>query len=142
MGNLNPRRVTRREHIVDNYHGTNVADPYRWLEDDTAPEVQQWMEEQNGDFQTYINGFDIRQKFTDRITGLMNYAKCGLPAEVEGVYYTWRNDGLQNQHVLYRSDNIDEIGDVILDPNTLKEDGTVSIKFRTFSPQGKYMAYG
>ena len=142
MSSLKPRKTTRRELIIDNYHGTNVADPYRWLEDDTSPEVQQWMAEQNSDFENYANSYNIRAELKTRLTQLWSYAKSGVPDLVNGIYYTWRNNGLQNQSVLYRSNNLDETGEMVFDPNTLSEDGTVAVISRAFSPKGSYFAYG
>lgn len=139
--NLKPRRVTRRELVIDNFHGTPVADPYRWLEDDIAPEVKKWTDEQNSDFDAYISGFDFRAQIKDRLTALWHYEKAGTPQYVEGKYYTWRNNGLQNQNVLYVSSNLDDIGEVVLDPNGLSDDGTVAVINRSFSPTGRFMAY-
>jgi len=141
MSNLKQRRTTRRELVVDNYHGTQVADPYRWLEDDTAPEVQQWMQEQNSDFEDYIQGHNTRQHLTSRLTELWHYEKAGVPHFSGGFYYTWRNNGLQNQNVLYRSPNFSEVGELIFDPNMLSEDGTVAVMTSAFSPGGNYLAY-
>ena len=141
MNALSPRRETRRVNVIDNYHGIKVADPYRWLEDDTCPEVQKWMEEQNGDFENYISSHSIRKEFKSRLTELWDFPKSGVPQFVEGVYYTWRNDGLQNQNVLYRSPNPKELGEVVLDPNLLSEDGTVAVVTTSFSPKGRYLAY-
>ena len=141
MNTLTPRRETRRDVVIDNFHGTSVADPYRWLEDDTCPEVQKWMEDQNADFEKYISGHNIRHDFKSRLTALWDYAKATVPHVVEGTYYTWRNDGLQNQQVLYRSSDPKEVGEVILDPNLLSSDGTIAVTTTTFSPKGRYMAY-
>ena len=142
MSDLKLRRTTRRELIVEDFHGVKVADPYRWLEDDTCPEVQKWMEEQNGDFEKYISGYPVRNEIKERLTKLFDYAKSGVPHVVEGVYYTWRNSGLQPQPVLYRSSNPKDMGEVVLDPNLLSEDGTVAVVTTAFSPKGKYLAYG
>ena len=141
MNALTPRRVTRRDKVIDDYHGTKVSDLYRWLEDDTCPDVQKWIAEQNGDFEEYISGHSIRKEFKSRLTELWDYPKSGVPRFVEGAYYTWRNDGLQNQHVLYRSSHPKELGAVVLDPNQLSEDGTVAVVTTAFSPKGKYLAY-
>ena len=141
MKNLPNRRQSRRELVVDNYHGTPVADPYHWLEDDTAPEVQQWVREQNSDFEAYIGKSDTRDAIKSRLTDLWHYAKASPPEYRAGYYYTWRNDGLQNQPVLYRSPNLEDIGEVVLDPNTLSDDGTVAVIARSVSPNGNYFAY-
>jgi len=141
MNPLTPRQITRRVNVVEDYHGTKVADPYRWLEDDACPEVQQWTQEQNDEFVKYISGFNVREQFKSRLTDLWNYPKSGVPRLVEGTYYTWRNDGLQNQSVLYRSSDPKEMGEIVLDPNTLSSDGTVAVSGVSFSPKGSYMAY-
>jgi len=141
MKSLPNRRQSRRELVVDNYHGTPVADPYRWLEDDTAPEVQQWVRDQNSDFEAYISGCEMRNSIKSRLTDLWHYAKASPPQYRAGYYYTWRNNGLQNQPVLYRSPNLEEVGEIVLDPNTLSEDGTVAVIARAVSPDGNYFAY-
>ena len=141
MKNLPERRLSRRELIVDDYHGTPVADPYRWLEDDTSPEVKQWVSDHNSDFQSYIGSTSTRDELKSRLKDLWHFAKASLPEFSAGYYYTWRNNGLQNQPVLYRSPNLNEIGTVVLDPNTLSEDGTVAVITRALSPDGNYFAY-
>ena len=141
MKTLPKRRETRRELFYDNFHGTIVADPYRWLNDDTAPEVKQWMDEQNSDFADYINDFDARNNFKDRLTDLWNYERSSVPRKAGGFYYAWHNNGLQNQNVLYRSSNPCETGEMVLDPNTLSDDGTVAVNTFSFSGNGRYLAY-
>ena len=141
MSVLSPRKETHRDKVIDNYHGTMVADPYRWLEDDTCPTVKEWIGEQNGDFESYISGYDIRNVIKSRLTALWNYPKSSVPHVVEGVYYTWRNDGLQNQNILYRSPCPKEQGETVLDPNQFSEDGTIAVTSISFSPKGTYMAY-
>ncbi|MCL1996476.1 MAG: prolyl oligopeptidase family serine peptidase [Defluviitaleaceae bacterium] len=140
---LPKRRITRRELVTDNFHGTTVADPYRWLETDTDAEVQTWIDEQNADFEQYVGGFSARKQLNDRLKELWHYTKCGVPRYVAGKYYIWRQEGLQNQSVLYRLQNLqDTVGEVILDPNLLSEDGTVAVITQQFSQNGKYFAYG
>jgi len=141
MKKLPNRPAARRDRVIDDYHGTKVADPYRWLEDDTAPDVKKWIGEQDDHFEEYINGFPIRKEFKSRLTGLWNYARAGAPHYVEGAYYTWRNDGLQNQSVLYRAQSLDETGEVFLDPNLLSDDGTVAVGEYEFSPKGNFLVY-
>jgi len=135
------RPSTRRALVIDDYHGTPVADPYRWLEDDTAPEVKAWIETQNRHFEGYMSGHPARQGFKDRLTELWHYPRCATPEYVAGKYYAWRNDGLQNQSVLYRVDAPDARGEVVLDPNVLSAEGTVAVSVWDFSPQGNYLAY-
>jgi len=141
MKTLPPRKVTRRELVIDNYHGKNVADPYRWLEDDNAPEVQEWMAAQNSDFEAYMSAQPARKALKDRLTQLWHFAKAGPPHYHKGHYYTWRNNGLQNQSVLYRSPNLNDTGEVIFDPNTLSDDGTIAVGSYSYSPGGNYFAY-
>ena len=136
------RRVTKRELVIDDFHGTKVADPYRWLEKDASPEVSAWIDEQNGDFQNYINGFGVRKELHSRLTELWHYERSGAPVYVNGVYYVWKNNGLQNQSVLYRLKNLEDSGEVVLDPNTFSSDGTVAVGSHMFSPKGSYLAYG
>jgi len=142
MSALPQQRITRREIVAENFHGTIVADPYNWLNDDTSEEVQKWMDVQNGDFDKYISDFLIRDDFKARLTDIWNYSRCSVPRKVGGLYYTWYNDGLQNQNVLYRSENPCEIDELVLDPNLLSSDGTVAVTSFTFSHNGKYLAYG
>ena len=141
MRTLPTRPATRRDCVIDDYHGTKVADPYRWLENDTAPDVKEWIKKQDDCFESYIDGFPIRKEFKSRITSLWNFAKASAPEYLEGAYYTWRNDGLQNQSVLYRSQSLDEVGEVLLDPNLLSKDGTVAVGEYEFSPKGNFLAY-
>ncbi|MCL2378999.1 MAG: prolyl oligopeptidase family serine peptidase [Defluviitaleaceae bacterium] len=141
MKNLPIRRQSRRELVIDNYHGTIVADPYRWLEDDTAPEVQKWMQEQNSDFEAYVSSRPMREALKSRLKDLWHYAKASPPRFEAGYYYTWRNNGLQNQPVLYRSPNLEETGEIVLDPNRLSEEGTIAVIARAVSPMGNYFAY-
>ena len=141
MQKLPNRPATRRERVIDDYHGVKVADPYRWLEDDTAADVKEWIKEQDELFEGYIGGIPERRDFAGRVAGLVNYARASAPRHVEGAYYAWRNDGLQNQSVLYRSESLLEVGEILLDPNLLSEDGTVSVGSHAFSPKGNYLAY-
>ena len=142
MKNFDNRRQTRRELVIDEYHGNPVADPYRWLEDDIAPEVVKWIDEQNADFEQYISQQPMREELKNRITDIWHYEKASSPTFVGGKYYTWRNNGLQNQHVLYEADTLDDVGEVVFDPNLLSEDGTKAITSDAFSPTGRYYAYG
>ena len=141
MPALKERRFTRRELVVEDYHGTPVADPYRWLEEDLHPEVQEWMNLQNADFAAYISNFQFRDNLKERLDQLWRYASSSPPEYVNGVYYATRNDGSTNQPILYRFANLDAEGETILDPNLLSEDGTVALMVRRFSPQGNYLAY-
>lgn len=132
---------TKKGSTVDNYFGTEVADPYRWLENDTTQEVAAWVEAQNTVTQEYLAQIPFREKLNNRLTELSNYEKIGTPFKKHGKYYYFRNDGLQNQSVLYVKETLDGEASVLLDPNTLSEDGTVALSGISFSKNGKYMAY-
>ena len=134
--------VTRKDSTVDNYFGTEVPDPYRWLEDDASPETAAWVEAQNKVTDHYLKGIPFRAKLLERLKQVSNYEKVGAPAKRKnGKWYFYRNDGLQNQSVLYEMDSPDSEAHVFLDPNTLSEDGTVALKGVYFSNDGKYAAY-
>jgi len=141
MTTLPTRPTARRELVVDNYHGTKVADPYRWLEDDVAPEVKAWSDQQNQAFQSYISKHPVRDELKARMTELMHYERSLLPQYRSGTYYTWRNNGLQNQPVLYASRELNAVGEVVLDPNTLSAEGTEAVMVTSYSPCGSYLAY-
>ena len=134
--------VTRKDSTVDNYWGTEVADPYRWLEDDASEETAAWVEAQNKVTNYYLKKIPFRAKLLKRLTEVSNYEKVGIPGHRKnGKWYYYRNDGLQNQSVLYEMDSPDAEPHVFLDPNTLSDDGTVALKGVYFSNDGKYVAY-
>jgi len=139
--NITPRPITKRELVIDDYHGTPVADPYRWLEDDTAPDVKDWIKTQNQHFEDYIKESPDREPLKQRLTELWHYARSGTPEYVAGQYYVWRNNGLQNQSVLYRWQIATNSETLVLDPNLLSDDGTVAVMNSAFSPDGNYLAY-
>ena len=127
---------------VDEYFGTQVADPYRPLENDTASETLAWVEAENKVTQDYLSQIPYRDKIRERLTQLQNYPKYGMPWKAEdGRYYMYRNDGLSNQSILYRADSLNAEPTVWLDPNKLSDDGTVALTGISFSNDGKYMAY-
>lgn len=127
--------------VVDNYHGTEIADPYRWLEIDTAQEVENWVTEQNKVTQTYLAKIPFREKIEKRYTELFNYVKLSSPFKVGNYYFFSKNDGLQNQSVIYYQKGLDGEAEVFIDPNALSEDGTVAISLIGFSEDDKYAAY-
>ena len=132
---------TCRDEVVDNYFGVQVADPYRWLEDDNSEDTAEWVKAQNSVTQSYLAKIPFREAIKSRLTQLYNYPKIGMPSKHGDYYYYFKNDGLQNQSVLYRSpiDSNDEM--VVLDPNSLSDDGTVALSSVSFSKDGAYMAY-
>ena len=133
---------TRKDATVDTYFGVEVADPYRWLEDDTSDETAAWVEAQNKVTSHYLKGIPFRTKLLGRLKEVANYEKLSLPSrEKNGKWYFYRNDGLQNQSVLYEADTPDGQARVLLDPNTLSEDGTVALKGVYFSRDCKLLAY-
>lgn len=126
---------------VDNYHGTIVSDPYRWLEQD-SPKSQQWVEQQRQFTETYLSTLPARASYKARLTELWNYERFGVPQEAGGHYFYFYNNGLQNQSVLYTQANKTAEGTILLDPNTLSSDGTVALSGTEISKNGRYLAYG
>ena len=127
--------------VVDDYFGTKVADPYRWLENDTSVETANWVKAQNEVTQDYLSHIPFRSALKDRLTELVNYERYGMPSKKHGRYIYSKNDGLQNQNVIYMQETLDGEPTVLLDPNALSDDGTVSLGGISFSNDGKYMAY-
>ena len=127
--------------VVDDYFGTKVADPYRWLENDTSAETAKWVKEQNEVTQDYLSHIPFRSALKDRLTQLVNYERYSMPSKEHGRYIYSKNDGLQNQSVIYMQETLDGEPTVLLDPNKLSDDGTVSLGGISLSNDGKYMAY-
>ncbi len=127
---------------VDDYHGVKVADPYRWLEDPDAPDSRAWIEAQNKLTFGFLDQIPERAKLKDRLTRLWNYEKYGPPFKEGGRYFYFKNDGLQNQSVLYTLKSLDAEPRVLIDPNKLSKDGTVALSGYAVSEDGKYLAYG
>jgi len=126
----------------DVYHGTTIADPYRWLEDANSAETRVWVDSQNAVTQSYLGQIGERAKIKERLTKLWNYERYSVPFKEGGRYFYSRNDGLQNQAVLYTMKSLSDAPRMLLDPNTLAADGTVALASTTISPNGKYLAYG
>jgi len=134
--------VTAKVAQTDNYHGTTVADPYRWLEDANSAETKQWVDAQNAVTQGYLGQIPQREAIRQRLTRLWNYERYSVPSKEGGRYFYSRNDGLQNQSVLYTMKSLDDTPRLLLDPNTLAADGTVALAGVEVSPDGKLLAYG
>ena len=130
----------RSDH-TDEYFGVEVADPYRWMEDDNAPEVAEWVKAENAVTEEYLSHIPFRDKLKNRLTQLTGYEKVVAPFVKNGKIYSYKNNGLQNQNVLYVQDSEDAPARVVLDPNTLSQDGTVALTGVYPSNDGKYMAY-
>ena len=127
---------------VENYHGTEVTDPYRWLEDGDSPETAAWIAAQNELTFGYLENLPDRERLKTRLTEIWNYEKYSAPYKRGDRYFFYKNDGLQNQSVLYWLADLDGEAQVLLDPNTLSEDGTVALGGTAIDPSGKYLAYG
>jgi prolyl oligopeptidase len=131
---------TSRVDTVDTYFGTPVADPYRWLEDDRSPQTEDWVSRQNELTFSYLEGIPFREALKSRLEKLWNYEKLGTPFREGDYTYFYKNDGLQNQSVVYRQKGEGE-AEVFLDPNTFSEDGTTSLAGLSFTRDGSLAAY-
>ncbi len=134
--------VTQTVDQVDLYHGVNVADPYRWLENPDSPETKAWVEAQNQVTFSYLQGIPKRELLQARLMELWNYEKYGMPFKRGDRYFYSKNDGLQNQNVLYKIETLTSEPFVLLDPNTLSTDGTVALSGISISDDGGKLAYG
>src|ERR1044071_8365102 len=132
----------RKDAHTDDYHGTKIADPYRWLEDPDSAESRAWIEAENKITFDYLKQIPAREKIRARLTELWNYERFGIPSKEGGRYFISKNDGLQNQSVLYTLDSLNSDLQLLLDPNKLSADGTVALKGSAISEDGKLMAYG
>ena len=130
-----------KDGTVDEYFGTKVADPYRWLENDTSEQTAAWVEAENKVTNAYLAKIPFRGKLLKRLTELSNYERISAPRKRHGKWYFYKNDGLQNQSVMYVMDKLGGEPRVFLDPNKLSTDGTVALKGVYFSNNGKYAAY-
>jgi prolyl oligopeptidase len=134
--------IAKKGDVVDDYSGTKVADPYRWLENTDSPETAAWVKAENDLSLPYLEELPDRQDFHDRITKLLNYERYSTPYWIGGRYVYQKNDGLQNQSVIYTVKNLDDKPQLVLDPNELAKDGTVSVGIEDLSNDGKFFAYG
>ena len=132
---------TKKVDQKDVYFGVEVADPYRWLENDTSIETENWVKSQNQLTFDYLSKIPYREKIKDRITQLWNFETMRAPFKKAGKYFFFKNNGLQNQDVLYMQNALNEKPVILLDPNTLSEDGTVALGAIEISNNGKYLAY-
>ncbi len=132
---------TKRQTVIDDYHGTQIADPYRWLEDDNSDETKAWVTSQNKLTFDYLDQIPFRSKVVDRLTEIWNYPKYSSPNKEGEFYYFFKNDGLQNQSLLYKIKNLEDEPILVLDPNKLSEDGTSSLGGMSFNSSGNKLAY-
>lgn len=133
--------TTEKETVTDDYHGTAVNDDYRWLEDDNAENTKAWVTSQNEATFGYLDQIPFREAIQDRLTELINYPRLSSPFRVGDYYFFSKNDGLQNQSVIFYQKGLDGEPKVFIDPNALNEEGTTSISLMGASKDKKYMAY-
>ena len=131
---------TVKGNIVDTYFDASVKDPYRWLEDDKSPETEAWVAEQNKVTYAHLDEIPYRKTLNDRLSKLWNYEKISAPFKEGNNEYYYKNDGLQNQSVLYKKSTEGD-DEIFLDPNTFSEEGTTSLGSVSFSKDGKTVAY-
>ncbi len=132
---------TAKSDQVDDYFGVKVSDPYRWLENDTAEDVKKWVTEENKVTFGYLEKIPFRNKIKERLTDIFNYPKYSNPFRAGEYYFFSKNDGLQNQSVIYYQKGLDGKPEVFLDPNTMSSDGTAAVSLLGFSKDKKYVAY-
>jgi len=132
---------TQKEDVKDEYFGTTVQDPYRWLENDTSKATGRWVQDQNAVTFDYLEKIPFRKKIQDRLTALWNYEKYSAPFKEGKYYYYEKNDGLQDQWIFYQQEGLDGASKVFLDPNKFSDDGTVALGAYSFSKSGAYFAY-
>ncbi len=134
--------VSKKVAQVDTYHGQEIADPYRWLEDLDSADTSAWIKAQNEVTTKYLEKIPVRERIAARATEIWNFNRWGVPVREGKQWFWFKNDGLQNQSLLYVGDKPESEGRVLLDPNSLSTDGTIALKDTAFSADGKYMAYG
>ena len=134
--------MTRRVDQRDNYFGTVIADPYRWLEDDNSPETAKWVEEQNRVTFSYLEKIPFRAQVRKRLEAVYDYPKYGLPSRRGEYFFFSKNDGLQNQSVQYIQRGLDGSPEILIDPNKWSEDGTARLSAFVLSKDGRYAGYG
>lgn len=132
---------TKKDSRIDNYFGTNIADPYRWLENDTSAETAAWVKAENKVTQNYLSQIPYRDDIKRRLTEIWNYPKDGTPFKVGDYYFFTKNNGLQNQSVWFIKKGLNGLEEVFLDPNKLTADGTAAVSLIGFSHNKKYVAY-
>lgn len=134
--------ISRKSDVVDEIHGIKVPDPYRWLEDLDSEETRKWIEEQNKITFEFLEKIPEREEIRERLTQLWDYEKFGTPHREGNRYFFSKNDGLQNQSVLYTADTLNDSPRVLLDPNKLSSDGTIALVGYSITDDGNLMAYG
>ncbi|HNS31314.1 MAG TPA: S9 family peptidase, partial [Tenuifilaceae bacterium] len=133
--------VTKKVDVVDNYFGVNVADPYRWFEDDKAEGLSEWINAQNEITFNYLSKIPYRESLRERLSELWNYSSISTPYIKAGKVFFFKREGLQNQSVFYMQNSLLDEPKVLIDPNTFSEDGTVAISQISISGKADYAAY-
>lgn len=133
--------MAHKDRIIEDYHGTLVADPFRWLEDEESSRTREWARAQDDRAREFLAAIPERDEIRERLGDVFNYTKYQLPSKYAGKYYFQRSDGLQDQPILYRADRLDDHPEIILDPNAFSDDGTVALMNYSVSKDGRYMAY-
>ncbi len=133
--------IAKKTDTVDVYFGHQVADPYRWLEDDNSPETEAWVEAENKITFEYLSKISFREQLKDYLKDVWNYPKYRVPFKKGNRYFLFKNDGMQNQDVLYMMSDPEDDPELLLDPNTLSADGTIALADVSVSKNGKYLAY-
>ncbi len=134
--------IAPKSDVIDNYHGVKIPDPYRWLEDPQSEATQKWIKEENEVTFSYLEEIEEREQIKQRLTQIWDYEKYGVPFKQGDRYFYYKNDGLQNQNVLYVLNDLNDQPKVLIDPNQWSEDGTVSLSGIAISKDGKLLAYG
>ncbi len=132
---------TKKNEVTDDYHGVKVVDPYRWLEDDNSEETKNWVKQENKVTNAYLSSIPFREDVRKRLEELWNYPKYSSPFKKGDTYYFFKNDGLQNQAIMYRQKGLDGKPEEFLNPNTLNKDGVAALGGLEFNRSGNYMAY-
>jgi len=138
---LLPYPETKKVDTTDDYFGTKITDPFRWLEDDNSEETKQWVEAENKVTFDYLDKISFRQQVKDRLTQVWDYEKLSAPFKKGKYYFFYKNDGLQNQNVLYVQEGLNGTPRILINPNTLSTDGTTSLSGISIREDGKYIAY-
>lgn len=133
--------ITRKEAVSDTYFGKTIEDPYRWLEDDNSEETKNWVVEQNKITFDYLEKIPLRDKIKSRLTEIWNFEKYSSPFKKGNYYFFFKNDGIQNQSVLYFQKGLEGESTVLIDPNTLSTDGTIALASLEIRKDAKYAAY-
>jgi len=134
--------ATSKGEVVEDYHGTRIADPYRWLEDDWSNETKEWVTNQNKITFNYLDQISYRKEWQDRLEEINNYPKYSSPSRNNDYFYFSKNDGLQNQSVLYRQKGLNGKPELVLDPNKFSAEGTTSLATFSISKNGRYAVVG